>query len=116
MASYEEGVKVHDGGVYRVKLSPYINCLSAEQCGRHCTALSLHYCRAGNFRGRKLLQILRFCGYLQKFSLGYLGMWHFLAAIRERFLMLIMLLCKCNYWLLFKETTLHNVMKELGRL
>ena len=63
MASYEEGVKVHDGGVYRVKLSPYINCLSAEQCGRHCTALSLHYCRAGNFRGRKLLQILRFCGY-----------------------------------------------------
>ena len=32
---------------------------------------------AGNFRGRKLSQISRFCGYSRKFSLQNLIFWHF---------------------------------------
>ena len=35
---------------------------------------------AGNFWGRKLLLILRFCDYSWKFSLRNLGAWHYLAA------------------------------------
>ena len=31
---------------------------------------------SGNFRGRKLSQILKFCGYSRKFSLQNLGVWH----------------------------------------
>ena len=38
-----------------------------------CTAIKYHI--AGNFRGRKLSQMLRFCGYLRKFSLRSLGAW-----------------------------------------
>ena len=33
----------------------------------HCTRFG-QYCTVGNFRGRKLLQISQFCGYLWKFS------------------------------------------------
>ena len=36
------------------------------------------YCIAGNFRGRKPLQISRFCGCLRTFSLQNLGVWHLL--------------------------------------
>ena len=41
-----------------------------------CTQL---YCIAGNFWGRKLLQILRIYGYSLKFSLRNFGAWHPLA-------------------------------------
>ena len=39
----------------------------------------------GNFGGRKLLQILQFCGYSQKFSLQNLGAWHSLAQQKQAF-------------------------------
>ena len=35
---------------------------------------------AGNFRGRKLSQSLKFCSYLRKSSLPNLGAWHLLVA------------------------------------
>ena len=43
------------------------------------TAGPTRYCIVGNLRGRKLLRILRFCGYLRKFSPQILGcgvLWH----------------------------------------
>ena len=46
------------------------------------------YCIAGNFRGRKLSQISKFCGYLRKFSLRNWGqsiIWQHQRAIREIF-------------------------------
>ena len=50
----------------------------------------LNYRIAGNFWGRKLSQISRFCGYLRKFPQQNLGVWCPLArhkrAIRESFL------------------------------
>ena len=65
-----------------------------HQCGLGCTlnfcsmvyilscewlTESMIYRIVGNFRGRKLSQILRFCGYMQKFSPQNLGrgiLWH----------------------------------------
>ena len=45
----------------------------------------LHVCRiAGNFVGRKLLQISRFCGYLWKFYRGNLGEWCFFGCTSEQ--------------------------------
>ena len=41
-----------------------------------CRLKNMTYCIAGNFRGRKLAWILWFCGYLQKFSLQNLEVWH----------------------------------------
>ena len=38
------------------------------------------YCIAGNNWGRKLSQILKFCGYSWNVSLWSLGVWHLLAA------------------------------------
>ena len=38
------------------------------------------YCIMGNFRGRKLSWILRFCSYWQKFSPQNLWVWHLLEA------------------------------------
>ena len=46
----------------------------------HAVQIDLHwgYHTVGNFRGRKLSQILQFCGYLQKFSPQNLGAWRLL--------------------------------------
>ena len=38
--------------------------------GKHCSYTSQHYRIAGNFQGRKLLRVSRFCVYSRKFSLG----------------------------------------------
>ena len=61
----------------------YLN-LAARSCPAFCPLLYVeqawewkrHYRIAGNFRGRKLLQILRFCSYSQKFSPANWRAWH----------------------------------------
>ena len=55
--------------------------LESEHVDHVCTHKKKErsYNIAGNFRGRKLLQISQFCGYSQKFSLRNLGhgiLWH----------------------------------------
>ena len=40
-----------------------------------CCKMNYSYHIVGNFQGRKLSQILQFCGYPQKFSLRNLGAW-----------------------------------------
>ena len=62
---------------------------SHDKASSHCSRMSRadimnvytsdlikEYHIAGNFQGRKLSQILQFCGYSQKFSLRNLGAWH----------------------------------------
>ena len=62
----------------------------------------------GNFRGRKLPRISRFCGYLRKFSLQNLGAWHQLMrqkrAICESFL--------CKIW----GQNLHDKSKQSAKV
>ena len=61
--------------------------------GMRLPRMKVYYCTARNFWGRKLSQILRFCGYSQKFSLrNYLGCgilrwhnWQHQQAIHEKF-------------------------------
>ena len=91
--SWEGGTPVWGGSIilgwWRTVL---VSVISAYKRGHVITSSSKlsNYHIAGNFRGRKLSQFSRFCGYLRKFSPRNLGAWCPLArqkqAIRESFL------------------------------
>ena len=74
-----KSLQVNDRHMWRPGEKPFSLCMSSVPLSMTCCSdeltLSFTMPYSGNFWGRELSRISRFCGYLQKFSLWNLEVW-----------------------------------------